>query len=189
MPTLDDIDWPVTTERLLLRRATEPDVKPTWEYRRAEQVSRWISTWSRSLEEYAETFLDPTRLARTVIVELDGQVIGDAAIVIQSPWSQTEVADRAKHVEAELGWTFDPAYGGQGYATETVRALIELSFTRLGLRRVVANCFADNAPSWRLMERVGMRREVHTVKESLHRDGRWLDGLGYALLAEEWPPG
>jgi RimJ/RimL family protein N-acetyltransferase len=122
------------------------------------------------------------------VVERDGVVIGDAAIMIRSPWSQAEVVEQARDVEAELGWTLDPAYGGQGYATETVRALIGISFTRLGLRRVVANCFADNAPSWRLMERVGMRREAHTVRESLHRDGRWLDGFGYALLAEEWPP-
>ena len=31
-----------------------------------------------------------------------------------------------------------------------------------------------------------MRRELHAVKESLHRSGEWLDTLGYALLAEEW---
>ena len=39
------------------------------------------------------------------------------------------------------------------------------------------------------MERLGMRREIHTVRESLHRSGEWLDGLGYALLADEWPGG
>jgi len=63
---------------------------------------------------------------------------------------------------------------------------MSICFDRLGLRRVIANCFADNESSWRLMERVGMRREVHTVKESLHRSGQWLDGMGYAMLADEW---
>ena len=56
----------------------------------------------------------------------------------------------------------------------------------LRLRRVVATCFADDERSWRLMERVGMRREVYAVDDALHRSGRWLDGFGYALLAEEW---
>ena len=56
----------------------------------------------------------------------------------------------------------------------------------LGLRRVTAGCFAGNEPSWRLMERVGMRREAHAVRDSLHRSRGWLDGLTYALLAEEW---
>jgi RimJ/RimL family protein N-acetyltransferase len=36
------------------------------------------------------------------------------------------------------------------------------------------------------MERVGMRREVHAIRESLHRSGQWLDTLGYAILDEEW---
>jgi RimJ/RimL family protein N-acetyltransferase len=81
---------------------------------------------------------------------------------------------------------FDPAFGGRGYATEAVRALVSLCFGPLGLRRVHANCFYANEPSWRLMERIGMRRELHSVKESLHRTKGWLDGLSYALLAEEW---
>ncbi|MEQ4497933.1 GNAT family N-acetyltransferase, partial [Nocardioides kribbensis] len=85
-----------------------------------------------------------------------------------------------------LGWVLDPAYGGQGLATEAVGALLGVCFDALGLRRVVADCFADNTPSWRLMERVGMRREAHTVGDSLHRSRGWLDGLTYALLAEEW---
>jgi RimJ/RimL family protein N-acetyltransferase len=37
------------------------------------------------------------------------------------------------------------------------------------------------------MERIGMRREQHLVREALHRSGEWLDSLGYALLADEWP--
>jgi RimJ/RimL family protein N-acetyltransferase len=36
------------------------------------------------------------------------------------------------------------------------------------------------------VERVGVRRETRAVADSLHRDGRWLDTLVYALLAEEW---
>jgi hypothetical protein len=30
------------------------------------------------------------------------------------------------------------------------------------------------------------RRELHAVRESLHRSGRWLDTLGYAILDDEW---
>ena len=64
--------------------------------------------------------------------------------------------------------------------------LLRLAFEDLGVRRVVAQCFADNTPSWRLMERLGMRRESSTRAASLHRSGRWLDGVGYGILAEEW---
>jgi RimJ/RimL family protein N-acetyltransferase len=68
-----------------------------------------------------------------------------------------------------------------------VRELLRHAVEDLGVHRVTANCFLDNDASWRLMERVGMRREAHAVRESLHRSGRWLDVVGYALLADEWP--
>lgn len=41
----------------------------------------------------------------------------------------------------------------------------------------------------RTLERLGMRREMHTVRDSLHLSGEWLDGFGYALLADEWVDG
>ena len=69
-----------------------------------------------------------------------------------------------------------------------MRELLRHCFQDLGVRRVTANCFLDNDTSWRLMERVGMRRELHAVRDSLHRSGRWLDTVGYAILAEEWSP-
>jgi RimJ/RimL family protein N-acetyltransferase len=70
-----------------------------------------------------------------------------------------------------------------------VRELLRCCFQDLGLRQVTANSFLDNDTSWRLMERVGMRREPHAARESLHRSGRWLDTVGCAILGEEWSPG
>ena len=94
--------------------------------------------------------------------------------------------DQAKATQAEIGWAFDPRHQGQGFATEAVRELLRACFEDLGVRRVVALAFADNVPSLRVMERLGMRREALNVKESLHRELGWLDGVTYALLAEEW---
>ncbi len=31
-----------------------------------------------------------------------------------------------------------------------------------------------------------MRQELHAVRDSLRRSGEWVDGMGYALLADEW---
>ena len=183
---LDAVAWPVHTDRLMLRRAVPADVEATWAYRRLPEVGRWLSTASPTLEEYRERVEEPGRLARTLVVDLAGVVIGDLIVRVGDAWAQAEVKEQARGVQAELGWVLDPGHHGQGYATEAVHALLGLCFGALGLRRVTAGCYAGNEPSWRLMERVGMRREVHTVQESLHRSGEWLDGLGYALLAEEW---
>lgn len=61
-----------------------------------------------------------------------------------------------------------------------------LAFDDLGLHRVTAGCFADNTASWRVMEKVGMRREQHGVRDSWHASLGWLDGYTCAILAEEW---
>ena len=181
----DAASWPVRTARLTLRPAVADDLAATWEYRRLPEVSRWLTRAPATPEEYREQFLDPDRLSRTIVVELQGQVIGDLMLKVEDAWAQAEVAERARDTQAELGWVLHPEHAGHGYATEAVRALIDLAFDDMGLRRVTAGCFAANEASWRLMERVGMRRETVTVRESLHRSGEWLDGLGYALLADE----
>jgi RimJ/RimL family protein N-acetyltransferase len=184
--TLDDVAWPLRTERLLIRRGTKEDLEPTWRFRRLEEVGHWVTGFPQTLGEYRSHFEEPARLESLLVVEHQGEVVGDVMVRIEDAWAQSEVADRARGMQAELGWTLDPAHRGQGFATEAVRGALRLCFEELGLHRVVAICFADNTASWRLMERVGMRREGYTVKDALHRDGRWLDGLNYALLAEEW---
>ena len=183
---LGAVGWPVRTERLEIRPATEADGPATWHYRRQGSVTLWITSAEPDSEHYLADFTEPSRLAKTLVIELDGSVIGDLMLAIEDAWAQAEVRDRARAVQAELGWSLDPAYTGNGYATEAVAELIRICFEELHLRRVIAQCFADNEPSWRLMERVGMRRESHDVRGSLHRSGEWLDGLAYALLADEW---
>jgi RimJ/RimL family protein N-acetyltransferase len=184
--SLNDVDWPVRTRRLMIRPATLADIEGTWRYRRLPSVGRWLTSASSDREDYGERFADPERLARTLVIELDGVLIGDLMVSIENAWAQAEVTDQARCVQAELGWCLSPEHEGHGYATEAVTELIRMCFEDLGLRRVRADCFADNEASWRLMERVCMRREQHTVRDSLHRTGEWLDGVAYALLADEW---
>ena len=183
---LTDVSWPVRTERLSLRPATTDDAEPTWRFRRLPEVAEWIGWRADDLAHYRSRYCDPGRLAALLVVEHDGEVVGDLVLRVEDAWAQAEVAEEARGVQAELGWTLDPAHGGRGLATEAVRELLRISFLDLGLRRVTAHCFADNTASWRLMERVGMRCETRAVADALHRSGRWLDGLTYALLAEEW---
>lgn len=52
---------------------------------------------------------------------------------------------------------------------------------------MTAGCFADNTASWRVMDKAGMRREQHGVKDSWHAELGWVDGYTYAMLREEWP--
>jgi RimJ/RimL family protein N-acetyltransferase len=183
---LDALGWPVHTPRLTLRPGEPGDAEPTWSYRSLPAIGEWLSELPSDPAAYRERFTEPARLAATVVVERDGRLIGDFMLRVEDAWAQTDVSDRARGAQAELGWVLDPRFTGHGYATEAVRALLRICFDDLGVRRAVADCFLDNDRSWRLMERVGMRREAHAVAESLHRSGRWLDTVAYAILADEW---
>jgi RimJ/RimL family protein N-acetyltransferase len=183
---LDAMAWPVLTKRLTIRRAVEADLEPTWRFRRDHRVTHWMTAAPSTVEAYRKRFADPHRLARTLVVELDGVIIGDLMLAVEDGWAQVEVAEHARGVQAELGWCIAPEHQGRGYASEAVEALLRICFEDLGLRRVTAHSFAANEASWLLMEKVGMRQEIYTVRESLHRTGEWLDGVGYALLADEW---
>lgn len=92
----------------------------------------------------------------------------------------------------ELGYIFNPVYHNLGFASESAAALLEFGFKQWGIHRVVAFCAPENVASWRVMEKIGMRRESLMRKNIFFRrnpDGSpdWEDSYGYALLAEELP--
>jgi RimJ/RimL family protein N-acetyltransferase len=177
---------PLRTDRLTLRSGTVDDAYATWRYRRLEAVSKWLTEIQTDLEAYRSMLAAPHRLAATVIAGHDGQVIGDFMLRVEGGSAQAEVADQARATEAELGWVLDPVHTGNGYAAEAARALLDHCFATLGLRRVVASCFAANDSSCRLMGRLGMRREGLAIADSLHYSGKWLDTATYAVRATEW---
>lgn len=91
----------------------------------------------------------------------------------------------------ELGYVFNNEYLGSGYATEAAKALVDNVFKNNNAHRVVAMCNPLNVSSWKLMERLNMRREAHHIKNvwfSKDGDGNpiWQDTYKYAILKEEW---
>ena len=183
---LDAISWPVRTDRLTLRPATRDDLEATWRFRRLDDVSRWLTRAPATLEEYRTSFEDTASLAKTLIIELDGQVIGDLML-----------ADRGR---------VGPGRGRRPGTGRTRRPRLGAAprprrprLRHRGRPRAPPAQLRRARPASRhgellrrqhrlmaAMERVGMRRETYAVKESLHRSGEWLDTMGYALLAEEW---
>ena len=139
------------------------------------------------MDAYREQFLTQNRFETTVVVEPTDTSSATSCSRSRTPGPRprSPTARRARRPSSVGSWT--PNTHGRGYATEAVRALLDIAFDGLGLRRVTAACFADNDASWRLMERVGMRRETYTVRDA-HRSGDWLDGMVYALLADEHRP-
>jgi len=176
-------DYPIKTARLVLRPFETTDLDDVFAYRRLEEVNRYLYSEPYTRAETAENLAKWT--AQDEIIEdgqslalavtLDGRVIGEADLKLLS----------AEHRQGELGYIFNPAFHGQGYASEAARAILKIGFDELRLHRVQAECDVRNEPSWRVMERLGMRREAHFRHKEIFKGG-WGDSFVYAMLADEY---
>jgi RimJ/RimL family protein N-acetyltransferase len=173
------------TERLELRPVRDEDVDRILEYRNLPEVTRWLLRTQVTPESFRAAWLHAAASPddRSMVVTLGGVVIGTVSLDVSDGMGQPGMPVRT---EAMIGYIFDPAYGGRGYATEAVTAMVAHAFDQLGIRRITAGCFADNHASVRILEKVGMRREQHGVGDSWHAELGWVDGYTYALLADEW---
>ena len=103
-----------------------------------EMAQEWISThgdeWqARAALIYAVTRKDTDQLLGTVsLVEINGG-------------------------KAELGYWFGFPHWGNGYCSEAVAALIEFSFSMVGISALYAEHLADNPASGRVMRKNGMQ--------------------------------
>jgi RimJ/RimL family protein N-acetyltransferase len=95
------------------------------------------------------------------------------------------LAANHEHRAGEIGYLLHPDHQGRGYMTEACRPMLELGFTCFGMRRIIGRVEPRNPASWRVLERLGMRREAHFVENEWLR-GEWQSELIYALLAAEW---
>ena len=62
------------------------------------------------------------------------------------------------HREVEIGWRLRADAWGRGYAREAAAAALDWGWANLDVGRIVAITVPGNGRSWRLMERLGMRR-------------------------------
>lgn len=186
--------YPLRTERLTLRPFTRGDVDGVFAYRRLEEVARYLFDVPLSREECALAVQQ--RITQTALVELDdkiilaveltgtGTLIGEVSLI----WRSVEAR------QGEVGWIFDPRHQGRGYATEAANRMLDLAFGPGDMHRVSARCDVRNKASWRLMERLGMRREAHFREHAIFKSA-WDEEFIYAILWQEWhrlrngPPG
>lgn len=60
--------------------------------------------------------------------------------------------------EAEIGVRLLPEFRGQGYAKESLIALMRYGFSKLGLEKIEAKCYKENVDSEKALLSAGMRR-------------------------------
>ena len=171
------------TERLAVRRFREEDWKDLHEYlslpgtyafEPGDPVGEEEARGMARRRAGSDLFL-------AVVLKSSGKMVGHLYF---------ERTEPEEILTWELGYIFNPAYQGRGYCTEASRALVERAFGELGAHRVVAFCNPKNPASWKVLERIGMRREGHFPKKAFFRrdaEGRplWHDCYAYGMLVED----
>lgn len=170
------------TKRLEIRRFHENDWKDVYLYLSDKDVVLYEPYLPMDEQQCRDFTKQMAQSKDFWAVFLQDQVIGQVYLAKQEQQA------------FELGYVFHKQYQRKGYATEATHCLVEYAFAQKGAHRVFANCDPKNTPSWKLLERLGFRREGH-LKQNVyfHIDENgspiWKDTFIYGLLAEEQKPG
>jgi len=170
--------------RLRLRAPQPPDVKTLFDwYNDPETVAPFDRFSIDSFEEFESGLAgapdDPRSLAPRFVVERKEEPV---AIVGFVGHYQAHPVLELTDVWYVLG---DTGARGKGYGTEAVGLLVDYLFHDRALNRVGATCDVENLPSWKLLERLGFRREG-TLRSALFHHSRWHDVAVYGVTRPEW---
>ncbi len=168
-------------DRVIIRRFRESDQEDLYEYLSDEEVVRFepyeIFSKKEAQEEAIRRASDDNFYA--VCIKESGKLIGNLYL------------GKNDFDTFELGYVFNTEYQGKGYAFESGKALLEYAFSNLKARRVIAMCSTMNTSSWKLLERLKMRREGLLLQNVYFKtddlgEPIWFDTYEYGILKSEW---
>ena len=159
----------IETEHLILRKAELRDLDLIWNrvWRDERLAAMMLWTPTRTREE-AEA-----RMARTKAFQRDNYAYFICLKEADEPIGFGGMRETAPGEWDETGLCIAKDWQGQGFGKETLRALVELAFLKLGGRVVHAGCFHENLASAATIRSCGF------VYVSSHKEVRERDGYEY----------
>lgn len=171
------------TERLILRETTEADAPELFELYRDPEMTRFITFSTHTsiadtldfLGWMANAFKQQESIRWGIVLKLADRLIGTGGLHF---WKR-------ELRMMEVGYHIGRPYWGNGYATETLRALVDFGFERMNLNRIEGRHNAGNDASGQVMKNVGFQREGIWRQREI-KDGGLIDVVQYSLLREEY---
>jgi len=148
--------FPVTGERVVLRRLVPLDLRAFQQYRNDPEVGRyqgWLPMSDAAATAFIGSMMEAPAFQRGTWLQVgiaeraSGTLVGDVGLHLSTDGD-----------EGEIGFSLDRAAQGRGLATDAVRLAIASIFSHTLATRVTGTTDARNAASVRLLERVGMKR-------------------------------
>ena len=141
------------TERLVLRSWREEDIAPFWESACDPEVMRFLlpmANRDEAVERYhAQSAMQAGHGFCFWVIErkADGAFLGQCGLC----------PPRLGFSEVEIGWRLSRHAWGQGYALEAASGVLGWAWRELDVPSIIAITVRANEPSWRLMDKLGMR--------------------------------
>jgi len=141
------------TERLALREWTADDAEALFAMMGDAEVMRYVDVgkpWEdvARVREWIGRVRESYRTrgwSRWAVVEKEGGLVVGSCGFVRLPWSG----------EIDFGYMFRRDRWGRGYASEITPAALRHGFERYGFPEVVASIAPENAPSRRVLEKLG----------------------------------
>lgn len=172
------------TKRLSLRPISENDIENVYNLQSLEETARYntakipenLSETKITVENWITENNDDKPKKFTFAIDLieNEKFIGLIGINL----------GKEHYRNAEIWFQFDYRFWNKGYATESLRKIIEFGFEDLKFHRIEAGCAVDNIGSFSVLEKAGMLREAHT-RQLLPLKSGWSDNYGYAILSTD----
>jgi [ribosomal protein S5]-alanine N-acetyltransferase len=143
------------TERLTLRQASTDDAEfilelvndPSFIRNIGDRGVRTIDDAARYVSEKLVASYERFGFGLWLVeLKATGEAVGLSGLV-----------KRDSLPDVDIGYAFLPRHWSRGYAFESAAAVMEYGRDALGLRRVVAITSLDNAPSIKVLEKLGLR--------------------------------
>jgi len=171
------------TKRIYLRTAKSSDFPAIKSYRQNIENCRYIRPPEddEQTQKIVEQLSLPWKFEQgkwnglVICLIGDEKVIGEIVFNIED-W---------QHQRAEIGYRISETVAGRGICTEAAKLLIDYLFDQIGLYKLVAKCDPRNTASYRIMEKLGFKREAFFQGHYLMGD-EWTDQYDYGLLAYDW---
>lgn len=176
-----------TTDRLILRTQDEGDLANWMTHLNTPAVTARLGG-VRTEAEVAEKFVKMAKgqaehgFAFMMVTLRDGTFLGTAGM---APIERDGTPDKLRGA-IQIGWQFRADYWGQGYAHEAARAVIALAFERHGIDTLYSQTSPSNVPSWRLMEKLGLRRREELDYEDPAYPPEDNPTIVYSLARADW---
>lgn len=150
----------IETERLILRTWKKEDADPYFQINQnpkiiefirgpitMEQVNDFISAVNRQSDKHGYTLW-------AVELKETGELMGFIGL---------NYIDWESHFTpaVEVGWRLGSQFWGKGYATEGAKASLDYGFKQCGLKEIVSFTVPANIRSIRVMEKIGLKRDVN----------------------------